>query len=762
MAEPIVSDKIIPIITDIGKQALFQKDIDGLKINITHVAIGSGRYAPNTEQTTLKNEKLREPFLSSNVDKENYQISLNSIFKDKEKEFWVTEVGFFLDDGTLFAVWSHPTTAMSYKSLVAEPIFAFTLKLVDVNIDAIEIIDQGVDLTLNYAKEFLSMGLSITRLSGVVLGMGEQLRDALDEFDARANIQLEKMAETQKAFDETKDEFSLEIFKKSVIDWQVFEALAEYIRHEKNTGIFNVNQNKESLGDAYNQPVDIRYSPLNKHNHPNYRAMPGSGWFVANANGYLFQTRHNDYRLKRPKADGGFMELEDNLPEPLVLTGTVAGQTEYVKGMYENFLDGTLADDEKKYFRYSISMLEAWFEIVDEIDGDITDAVDSFRHAFDAHSPIGLAQKAIEFRTLGKKARFENYPYLPMVAKIDQEGVEKYVVLNYRIVSVPVPQWDGKKWDEIMSEKEDIVAEARFGDIPFDSTRKKFSLNDVDSILGDIPGLGGYSESITKKTPDGHTIVSPENGARYHRNYTIATDATGRANYTNGWNDPTLILAYTDNEKVFGGVSYAIPLEITLSTPVQSWNPYEFVNGTVTGDGSEANPYTKTNPNGRWYQTPAELYAGFDQADPADTGTGAKWVLDPNEEKHLVVPSGVWILLPKLEGIEERIRCRYPIYYTAHEYSPENIALSAARKQMLGVGVANTKAITYLNKKLLEGAGHLSNAEIEEVLEALKNSDSDLGAELKEQREALLLPIVSNTLGITRITNILINNKEKK
>jgi len=169
MSEPIVSDKLIPIITDVGKQALFKKDIDGLKIQISHIALGSGRYTPTTEQTTLKKEELREVFLSSQIDKENYQITLNSIFRDKSKEFWVTEIGFFLEDGTLFAVWSHEQTALSYKSKFAEPIFALNLKLIDVNIDAIEIIDNGSDLKLNYLSEFTLFSKSFSFINTSIM-----------------------------------------------------------------------------------------------------------------------------------------------------------------------------------------------------------------------------------------------------------------------------------------------------------------------------------------------------------------------------------------------------------------------------------------------------------------------------------------------------------------------------------------------------------------------------------------------------------------
>ncbi len=46
----IIEDKLVPVLTDIGRQKAFQADLQGLKINITHIAIGSGRYEPTKER----------------------------------------------------------------------------------------------------------------------------------------------------------------------------------------------------------------------------------------------------------------------------------------------------------------------------------------------------------------------------------------------------------------------------------------------------------------------------------------------------------------------------------------------------------------------------------------------------------------------------------------------------------------------------------------------------------------------------------------
>jgi len=166
-----IKSKLIPVLTEAGKQAAFNADKANIEVNITHIAVGAGQYTPTADRTALEDEKLRVEILSSSVDKTNYQMTLNTIFKDEELEFYINEFGVYLEDGTLFAVWSSPTRTLAYKSIWSKPIFAFTLKIVDVNLDAINIIDQGLDLKLNYLSEFLSVSNAVSNLSSSLMSV---------------------------------------------------------------------------------------------------------------------------------------------------------------------------------------------------------------------------------------------------------------------------------------------------------------------------------------------------------------------------------------------------------------------------------------------------------------------------------------------------------------------------------------------------------------------------------------------------------------
>jgi len=182
-------------------------------------------------------------------------------------------------------------------------------------------------------------------------------------------------------------------------------------------------------------------------------------------------------------------------------------------------------------------------------------------------------------------------------------------------------------------------------------------------------------------TIDGWQVTAPTNKARYHRKYSISRDAMGLNNYANGWNDPTLITAFTKNEQIVHGTSYMIPLEMVLRTPLETWNPNDLEVKNVTGTGTLTNPLNGINPNNYFYHTPAEFYDGFDNADPADTGVSVKAVTNIRGQVTKNVASGIYIILPKIKEIKDRVRIRFPIHWTSNEFSPSNIMLSAYAKE---------------------------------------------------------------------------------
>lgn len=144
-----------PTITTKGLQAIFNADSNGLQAQITAIGLGDQAYEPNQNRTALGAEKNRINIASGKLVSPT-QIHM-SVIDDSNKTFWVREVGFYLADGTLFAVYSEPDKALAFKSPEVDLLLAFDLALTGVPAGSVNIIDQGVDLNILIAPELAKM-----------------------------------------------------------------------------------------------------------------------------------------------------------------------------------------------------------------------------------------------------------------------------------------------------------------------------------------------------------------------------------------------------------------------------------------------------------------------------------------------------------------------------------------------------------------------------------------------------------------------------
>lgn len=149
------------VITQVGLNAATSAQDTGINISITHVAAGTGRYTPSRSTTALHNEVTRVAVAGGSKPAPN-QLHVTAEFSDGE--FAATEVGFFLADGTLFAVWSHPSNVLFYKTSLGKVLQAFDLVLESTPSANITINASG-DLSLYYAPEFLQMVTGQTELA---------------------------------------------------------------------------------------------------------------------------------------------------------------------------------------------------------------------------------------------------------------------------------------------------------------------------------------------------------------------------------------------------------------------------------------------------------------------------------------------------------------------------------------------------------------------------------------------------------------------
>ncbi|MBD1582498.1 phage tail-collar fiber domain-containing protein [Pseudoalteromonas sp. S16_S37] len=151
-----------PIITQAGLNAAVNAKTNGINIHIAEVAVGTQGYEPTRQQVALKALKNKVPVTGGN-NLGDGQFHITAKFTS-DSEYAVREVGFYLADGTLFAVWSHPSDVLFYQTPLAQVIQGFDLVLSAVPVDNIEVNNSG-DLNLFLGEEFMGITLSQAQMA---------------------------------------------------------------------------------------------------------------------------------------------------------------------------------------------------------------------------------------------------------------------------------------------------------------------------------------------------------------------------------------------------------------------------------------------------------------------------------------------------------------------------------------------------------------------------------------------------------------------
>lgn len=121
-----MSTPLTPIITDAGLAAVFNATSDGLLAKITEIALGDTAWDPDDTATDLQNEIARIPVTGERIAPHQAHISAN---EDGAVEYWVREIAFYLEDGTLLCLWSNSTKVLAYKSADVDLILSLDLVL---------------------------------------------------------------------------------------------------------------------------------------------------------------------------------------------------------------------------------------------------------------------------------------------------------------------------------------------------------------------------------------------------------------------------------------------------------------------------------------------------------------------------------------------------------------------------------------------------------------------------------------------------------
>lgn len=116
-----MTQKYYAIVTSQGAAKIANAAALGIKLNITHMAVGDGGGTlptPNASQTKLVKEWRRAAINTLSIDPANAsQVIAEQVIPENEGGFWIREMGLFDADGTLIAVCNTPET---YKPALQE------------------------------------------------------------------------------------------------------------------------------------------------------------------------------------------------------------------------------------------------------------------------------------------------------------------------------------------------------------------------------------------------------------------------------------------------------------------------------------------------------------------------------------------------------------------------------------------------------------------------------------------------------------------
>lgn len=181
-----MSTGLQPVITKAGLAAILTATKTGLAAEIGYIALGSQAYTPSAEQKTLRNEVARFP-ISSGEKLSSTLLHLTAV-ADGATAYWVREVGIFLTDGTLLAVWSHLTEALAYKAANIDLLLAYDLSLAALPADSVTITSTAAGLNLTLAEPMAAMAAAL---------VGEQLRSLQQQDELAGLARLQRIASGQ-------------------------------------------------------------------------------------------------------------------------------------------------------------------------------------------------------------------------------------------------------------------------------------------------------------------------------------------------------------------------------------------------------------------------------------------------------------------------------------------------------------------------------------------------------------------------------------
>ncbi|HDS1728160.1 TPA: phage tail protein [Pseudomonas putida] len=199
-----MSTALKPLITKAGLAAIWNATSTGVQAEIAYIGLGSQGYTPTVDQKALRAQVVKYPI--SGGEKLSSSLIHLTALADDDKAFWVREVGIYLADGTLFAVWSSPDTPLTYKAAGTELLMAYDLSLEALPADSVTIVSTATGLNLTMAAPLAAQASAL--LADMMRGVRQD--DQLDALSKQQKVVGQllvsltdrmKEAETQQAKD---------------------------------------------------------------------------------------------------------------------------------------------------------------------------------------------------------------------------------------------------------------------------------------------------------------------------------------------------------------------------------------------------------------------------------------------------------------------------------------------------------------------------------------------------------------------------------
>jgi hypothetical protein len=197
-----MSTPLQPLITKAGLAAIWRADNTGVAAEITHIVVGTSGYTPANTQTALRTQ-VAKIAISDGQRLSDTLIHVTAV-ADDAKAYWVREVGFLLSDGTLLAVWSHPTEALTYKSATAELLLAYDLSLNALPANSVTITSTGAGLNLTLSAELAA--LATASIAEMLRGVKQQdLIDSQDKLNQLQGQQILNLMDRMRVVEQRQD-----------------------------------------------------------------------------------------------------------------------------------------------------------------------------------------------------------------------------------------------------------------------------------------------------------------------------------------------------------------------------------------------------------------------------------------------------------------------------------------------------------------------------------------------------------------------------